>query len=45
MHETAQATEELQAFSRLQANVPRGMGRTIGGMRTRLSDFDYPQQI
>jgi len=40
LHETAQAAEEFQAFSRLEANVPRGMGQTMGRMRPRLPDFD-----
>jgi tetratricopeptide (TPR) repeat protein len=40
LHKTAQAAEEFQAFSRLEANVPRGMGQTMGRMRPRLPDFD-----
>jgi tetratricopeptide (TPR) repeat protein len=40
LHETAQAAEEFQAFSRLETNVPRGMGQPMGRMRPRLPDFD-----
>jgi tetratricopeptide (TPR) repeat protein len=40
LHETVQAAEEFQAFSRLEANMPRGMGQTMGRMRPRLPDFD-----
>lgn len=40
LHETAQANEEFQEFSRLETNMPRGMGQTMGRVRPRLPDFD-----
>ena len=40
LHETAQAAEEFQVFSRLETNVPRRMEQPMGRMRPRLPDFD-----